>query len=419
MSVEINQLSQLLKATDRQMRHQRELARIKGETFNIFSILNLEENEDRTHSKFIAELLNPKGSHLMGDVFLKAFLEKIGHTVSFDTSAASVKTEKGIGVKTQTTGGIVDILLRAKNGKTITIENKINAGDQENQILRYFNFNQPNNTVYYLTLQGTEPSKRSMVHLIPNQDFHLISYSNTILEWLIRCQEIAVNVAQLREAIKQYYLLIKKLTHQMIDPNNLNIRKLLFEHAESSQYIAENFQNIKNEIKEKFRLDVVNALKQTLDNALFNYAYPHKVNTKGIAQIFVQFKNLKDFHFDILIETFSGFSLHGPEIFIGVLDHSTSEKDYPLAGELNRFDNAYWKAIQYIEIDDKRISLEDNDFLEKIFDPNSSNYKRVLSSFVNQCVTFINLHYPQIESYCNKKRVERESLSVQNLNNPN
>lgn len=43
--------------------------------FNVFEILKLQSNENRTHSAFIAELLNPHGSHLIGTTFLKLFLE--------------------------------------------------------------------------------------------------------------------------------------------------------------------------------------------------------------------------------------------------------------------------------------------------------------------------------------------------------
>lgn len=416
MSIEINQLSQLLKATDRQMRHQRELTRIKGETFNIFSILNLESNEVRTHSKFLAELLNPRGSHFMGDLFLKAFLEKIDHKQPFKTDTARALTERGIGLKTPTSGGTVDILIQDTKGNTITIENKIYAGDQKNQILRYYNHNHPKNTVYYLTLQGTEPSKYSTGHLTANQDFHLISYGTTILDWLIRCQEIAVNVAQLREAIKQYYLLIKKLTHQMMDPNSLSIRKLLFEHGESSQYIAENFQNIKNEIKERFRNDVANLLNQKLNDGRVNCVPRNKVSNKGIAQIFVYLNHFQETGFLILIETFSGFSgAHGAEMFIGLAVPNLSNRDFPISGEVNNFDTAFWKAVNYIEIDKKRVNLEDISFLEKIMEPSSEKYQRVLQSFVVQCVSFIDNQYPVIQAYFENKKIEESNIKKEQL----
>jgi hypothetical protein len=50
---------------------------INGENFNIFSILKIEKKEVNTHSYFIYDLLNPKGSHNQGDKFLRIFLKQI------------------------------------------------------------------------------------------------------------------------------------------------------------------------------------------------------------------------------------------------------------------------------------------------------------------------------------------------------
>ncbi|HEY9543015.1 PD-(D/E)XK nuclease family protein [Prevotella sp.] len=49
----------------------------RGETFNMFSILKMESNETATHSAFLAELLNPHGSHGCGSAFLSAFLRQV------------------------------------------------------------------------------------------------------------------------------------------------------------------------------------------------------------------------------------------------------------------------------------------------------------------------------------------------------
>ena len=45
-----------------------------GSRFNIFSILSLSSSEVRLHSKLIAELLNPKGTHAFKSDFLELFL---------------------------------------------------------------------------------------------------------------------------------------------------------------------------------------------------------------------------------------------------------------------------------------------------------------------------------------------------------
>ena len=48
-----------------------------GEDFNIFKILKMESKEVKTHSAFLSELLNPKGSHGQNDIFLKLFIEVV------------------------------------------------------------------------------------------------------------------------------------------------------------------------------------------------------------------------------------------------------------------------------------------------------------------------------------------------------
>ena len=55
-----------------------EKKREEGEFFNVFNTIGLRTEEVRLHSAFIAELLNPKGSHGLSQLFLQAFLEVIG-----------------------------------------------------------------------------------------------------------------------------------------------------------------------------------------------------------------------------------------------------------------------------------------------------------------------------------------------------
>jgi len=45
-------------------------AKMRGERFNVFEILNLQTNETRTHSALIAYLLNPQADHGCGSLFL-------------------------------------------------------------------------------------------------------------------------------------------------------------------------------------------------------------------------------------------------------------------------------------------------------------------------------------------------------------
>lgn len=260
----------LLKEVSRIVRHYNELIKLKGEVFNVFSILNLESNENRTHSAFIGELLNPKGKHLLQTLFLEAFLETINYQGNLNTKKATLKLEKYIGVRNDTkkTGGRIDIYIYDNEANSISIENKIYAGDQNAQIERYFNFIERENTVYYLTLDGHIPTKKSKGKLKEEIDFFCISYQDHIVDWLKICLKEASEYPIVRESIKQYLILIKKITNQLTDSkmdkeiqdlisNNYNAAKLIesaihkIEVAKAHQFLME----VKELLEDKINTD--------------------------------------------------------------------------------------------------------------------------------------------------------------------
>ena len=228
-------LQDLLREVSRivyQDKQEQEDCRKRGEYFNVFNILNLEANETRTHSAFIAELLNPKGDHGLEDAFLKVFLDVLNlNDFAFDTKSAEVQVEYHIGLKNEdvTKGGRIDIQITS-NGKAILIENKIYADDQENQLIRYFNYGEEkygkNFRLLYLTLSGGDASefsaKSTDKKLIPTQDYYLVGYNQEILSWLNRCIELSACHPLVRETIRQYKSLIEQLTGKNMNENNNN-----------------------------------------------------------------------------------------------------------------------------------------------------------------------------------------------------
>ena len=70
-------LRQLHKEISMIKKHHDEMRRLSGEGFNVFEVLGLESSEVGLHSRLIAELINPNGSHGQGNVFLKLFLDEI------------------------------------------------------------------------------------------------------------------------------------------------------------------------------------------------------------------------------------------------------------------------------------------------------------------------------------------------------
>lgn len=200
----------LLKSISEISKKYEELEKVVGDAFNIFSVINVTSDEVRLHTKFLAEILNRKGSHGQGDFFLKLFVKQLD--IDLDTTSSKVVVEKYIGKKTESTGGYLDIFISDNKGKSITIENKIYAKDQDNQLLRYFNY-KPSN-ILYLTLWGDLPDEGSCQSLTVDEDFKLISYQQDIITWLQECRKEAVELPLLREGITHYINLIKILTGQ-------------------------------------------------------------------------------------------------------------------------------------------------------------------------------------------------------------
>ncbi len=205
---------QLLSRVGSICKHHKEISRMSGADFNIFRIINVTSDEVK-HSAYLAELLNPKGSHGQGDIFLRLFLKKFG-IENFHSETAIAIVEKHVGPVTETEGGRIDILIGDHRGNQIIIENKIYAPDRDNQLIRYSNYNKKH--LFYLTLYGGDASERSRmnssfsVSLKSGEDYKLLSYKTDILEWLELCHKESVSMPLLREGIAHYINLIKHLT---------------------------------------------------------------------------------------------------------------------------------------------------------------------------------------------------------------
>lgn len=257
-----------------------DIAKITGENYNIFRILKVEASEVRLHSAFLANLLNPHGSHERGNVFVIEFVKLLNEKIKkqseedpfanlgkidFDsTNVTKTEVEHWLGYNTESEGGYIDILLIDKNDKKIIIENKIYAGDQENQLLRYHNFD-TYAPIVYLTLDGKLPSEFSTNKSTPvYKNLICISYKNDILTWLEGCKKHTVDYPLLRETLTQYIVLIKHLTNQAMN-NELekeitNTVLLNPEWIEAAQKISILWE--RGDIKDSIMKDVIASVKE-------------------------------------------------------------------------------------------------------------------------------------------------------------
>lgn len=188
------------------------VAQASGDNFNLFTILGLETKEVATHSRFIAELLNPKGSHGRGEKFLELFLQVVGVN-DFDTKGARVEVEHSFRVqrKGKTISGRIDIYITSRGG-IIMIENKVYAYEQDKQLTTYREYRE-NGHLIYLTLGGEISSEDTDL----NEAYYCKSYREDIKNWLELCRREAVDAPLLRESITLYLNLVKKLTNQTIN----------------------------------------------------------------------------------------------------------------------------------------------------------------------------------------------------------
>ena len=255
----INILNQV-RIVSRKIKEQRIEKFERGENYNIFNDLGFMSDEVHLHSMFLANLLNPKGSHGQRGKFLEAFLKMLQKSFSaisadnleLDITNASVEVEKYIGRQTDSEGGRIDIYLT--DGKhSIIIENKIYAGDQHHQMLRYWNYGMSqkgNDTeksfvLIYLTLDGCSPSKDSLGDEdLKENDIVCLSYKSDIRGWLDRCVELASRTPLVRETINQYISTIDILTNNVMEDNKELLDILSKEENLDAIYDIANNKNI-------------------------------------------------------------------------------------------------------------------------------------------------------------------------------
>ncbi|MEZ9708115.1 PD-(D/E)XK nuclease family protein, partial [Vibrio breoganii] len=219
-----------LQATKRLLKivKQFQKASIKTESYNLFTVLRSKSDEVRLHSRFLTDLLNPKGQHGLGSFPIEAFFDTVLN-LTFPMSSENTQV-------TSEYENIDVVITDAYKNSAVIIENKIYAEDQDQQLLRYFNTmcneGYKNIEVVYLTLFGTPPSTKSVSGDLGTlkQKVVTISYREDILNWLSLLVEKSANNHALREALNQYSEILKELTNMNSNTQYLeSLKELLIE----------------------------------------------------------------------------------------------------------------------------------------------------------------------------------------------
>ena len=231
--MDMNQIRSLLSEVQIVVKKNREMLDRTEWNFNVFQLCGIGHYENK-HSKILAEFLSPYGTHGLGDEFLSLFRAQQG--IDFVvTPSCEVTTELSMDK------GRMDIVIRDKEW-VVVIENKVYAGEQEDQLTRYWawakaKWGEKTSRILYLTLDGKESETANDV------PYKCVSYSEDLLKWISACVRIASERPFVRETLRQYRNHIKNLTgknledeamFELIDilsePQNFEAAKQVWKH---------------------------------------------------------------------------------------------------------------------------------------------------------------------------------------------
>lgn len=231
--------------------------RKKENKYNIFSILKQEEKEEGCHSRIIFNLINDCESNKLEKKFLKLFFKEVLDEEFDEKKKYFVEREKNLGKY-----GRADLFIEDSDGKAYLIEMKINAGDQPKQLSRYNQYLKKNYKddyqIYYLTLNGYHPSSYSLKGRA-EVEYIIISFVDNIYNWIEKCiEEVGENNKILKINLEQYLETLTKITNRIGEAQKMDFIKMMKEgnNFRIAQEIVNNFEEIKQGIKEEFILEL-------------------------------------------------------------------------------------------------------------------------------------------------------------------
>lgn len=228
---------------------------LQKEQFNVFTILRDESDEVKLHSRFISSLLSFQKKTQYLDTFLKEIdsqFEYGNNTLEIYPSYYYKNEYKDIDI----------LLIDRLTQHAIIIENKIYARDSnhedEGQLEKYYciivdeeKINEKNVEIYYMTLDGHDPSEQSIFtskkYPQLKEKVCCISYSNEIKNWLTICAKEAYNEPFQRETILQYLKLIKTMTNDVDIEERIEIKRLIGEsqnNLKSAKLLIDNLKHL-------------------------------------------------------------------------------------------------------------------------------------------------------------------------------
>lgn len=355
------------------------------QNLNIFKLLEVENAEDKTHSALLGNLLNPLGSHNKGTFFLNLFLQEIKQ-IDFisDYHTPYLILEHSIGkvdLKNKT-GGRIDIYLNNGNGKTICIENKINAGLQPYQLQRYLNYNKENNYVVFLNPTMDINIDYCIESEIDKERFVHITYEREIINWLKKSKEHLEQDDYLRVILEQYLDTLYVITKKEKDMGNLKeLKTHILDHISEAKEIADNYTSILNDIRIKFQEEVHFELQGKISSPLWNVELGNTAD-KTNAQIWIKPKGMLGLPLCFGMETFSNRGFFTEGFVIGVFS-AVSVENIIIDGRKK----GYWLDYINVSLDGKNINFNNDSFIAEL-EQNKEIRLKVKNEIINNFLAY-------------------------------
>lgn len=334
---------------------------------NILYMLGV-ENKEVIICRLLASLIEPNGLHCLGIEPLKIFFKCINVNKKYSDnmlSNAMVETEELISDNRR-----VDIVIHIDND-VIPIEVKLYAKDQDAQLCDYFNYykaidkdtDKDIDKIYYLTIDGKEPSKSSVGNL-KKENYSCISFFKEIYSFLSDLEELSTGAENdLIKIIKDFKEVISNLKSD--EENMKEIVEKITKCFEDNNNKAENefLQIVKysDEIWDEIRfLTLKNSIEEKTNK---KYSLKREITNKGKLDF--------DTHCKYAI-TYDGEEIAYLAIDLNlyiVINDKEKRKNFEVKnsnGDSKKYETNKEYVWKYIKINDKKWDLRN-------VDPNISN----------------------------------------------
>jgi hypothetical protein len=187
--------------------------------FSVFEVLGVHRLE-KFHSRFLASLLDPAGTHAQGSLFLERFLDhcakKDGRFAYFRNQLSGQELDRWhVRTEELLETGRADIWLQSPSGSeakvAIIVENKIDAPESERQLERYGEivYSRHLGALVYLTPSGAESKTCGRY----KDRYVRLSYSKDVVTWLTDCIA-TIGSPRIRETVGEYVDSVRNLDKQ-------------------------------------------------------------------------------------------------------------------------------------------------------------------------------------------------------------